>query len=156
LQAEIYKAAPLPAIAEQTRIPNYEQARDIFWHQLYPNGGTTLYCGETFTGQHRSLNVEHVYAASWMTRFLGCGSRDRCRHTSTRFNHMEADLHNLHPDLAVTNAARSDFRFAILPGERPTVRQICDFEHNKQQRLAEPRPEVRGEIARSLLYNQWC
>ena len=55
------------------------------------------------------------------------------------------------PDLEVTNAARSDFRFTILPGERPTVRPTCDCEHDKQQRLVEPRPAVRGDIARALL-----
>lgn len=141
----------VPVSADQIRIANYAQARDIFWDQLYPNGGTTLYCGESFARRTDALNVEHVYAASWMTQLLGCGSRKQCRHTSTRFNRMEADLHNLHPDLAVTNAARSDFRFAILPGERPTVRPTCDFEHDTPKRLAEPRLEVRGEIARSLL-----
>lgn len=140
------------AHADQTRLVNYSEARRIFWSQLYPNGGTTLYCGESFTRNNTTLNVEHVYAASWMTKVVGCGSRKQCRRTSPRFNHMEADLHNLHPDLEVTNAARSDYRFAILPGERPTVRPTCDFEHDKPQKLAEPRPEVRGDIARSLLY----
>jgi deoxyribonuclease-1 len=145
----------LPVSADQVRIANYNAARDIFWNQLYPNGGTTLYCGEPFARQNTTLNVEHVYAASWMTKFLGCGSRTQCRRTSGRFNHMEADLHNLYPDLEVTNAARSDFRFTVIPGERPTVRPTCDFEHDKRQRLVEPRPEVRGDIARALLYMEF-
>ena len=141
----------LTVSADQVRIANYDAARDLFWHQLYPTGGTTLSCGEPFARQHTTVNIEHVYAASWMTQFLGCGSRQHCRRTSGRFNHMEADLHNLYPDLEVTNAARSDFRFTLLPGEHPTVRPSCDCEHDKRQRLVEPRPEVRGDIARALL-----
>jgi deoxyribonuclease-1 len=32
------------------------------------------------------------------------------------------------------------------------VRPTCDFEHDTSQQVAEPRPAVRGDIARSLLY----
>jgi deoxyribonuclease I len=81
----------LTVSADQVRIANYDAARDLFWHQLYPNGGTTLSCGEPFARQHTTVNIEHVYAASWMTQFLGCGSRQHCRRTSGRFNHMEAE-----------------------------------------------------------------
>jgi len=62
----------LTVSADQVRIANYDAARDLFWHQLYPNGGTTLSCGEPFARQHTTVNIEHVYAASWMTQFLGC------------------------------------------------------------------------------------
>ena len=141
-----------PAAADQTRLVNYDEARRLFWARLYPQGGTTLYCGEPFVRRNPSLNIEHVYAASWMAKHLQCGSREQCRRTSPRFNHMEADLHNLHPDLEVTNAARKDYRFGECPGETPTVRPTCDFEHDTRQQLAEPRPAVRGDIARSLLY----
>jgi len=138
--------------ADQTRIVSYDEGRRLVWARLYPHGGTTLYCGTPFTRRDATLNVEHVYPASWMTQALGCGSREQCRRTNRRFNRMEADLHNLHPDLQVTNQARSDYRFALLPGETPTVLQTCDFEHDNEQQLAEPRPEVRGDIARALLY----
>ena len=38
----------LPSFADQTRIPNYRQARELLWSQVYPDGGNTLYCGESF------------------------------------------------------------------------------------------------------------
>jgi deoxyribonuclease-1 len=141
-----------PAAADQTRIVNYDETRRLFWARLYPQGGTTLYCGEPFTRRNPTLNIEHVYAASWMAKHLQCGRREPCRRTSPRFNRMEADLHNLYPDLEVTNAARKDYRFGEIPGETPTVRPTCDFEHHTGQQIAEPRPAVRGDIARSLLY----
>ena len=106
-----------PAAADQTRLVNYDEARRLFWARLYPQGGTTLYCGEPFVRRNPSLNIEHVYAASWMAKHLQCGSREQCRRTSPRFNHMEADLHNLHPDLEVTNAARKDYRFGESRGK---------------------------------------
>jgi deoxyribonuclease-1 len=140
------------AHADQTRIVNYDEARRLVWARLYPSGGVTLYCGESFRSRHPTLNVEHVYAASWMARHLGCGSRAQCRRSSPRFNRMEADLHNLYPDLEATNAARKDYRFGEIPGETPTVIPTCDFEHDRQRELAEPRPAVRGDIARALLY----
>jgi deoxyribonuclease-1 len=139
------------AQADHTRMVHYDAARRLVWARLYPHGGTTLYCGEPFARRHPALNVEHVYAASWMAHHLGCGSRAQCRRTHPRFNCMEADVHNLYPDLEVTNAARKDDRFGEIPGETPTVRPTCDCEHDRQRALAEPRPAVRGEIARALL-----
>jgi hypothetical protein len=42
----------LPVSADQVCIANYAAAREIFWTQLYPNGSTTLYCGEPFARQN--------------------------------------------------------------------------------------------------------
>ena len=143
-------AAPL-AYADQTQIPSYETARRIFWSELYPDGGWTLYCGARFNGRARSLNVEHVYPASWMAEHLGCGSRRQCRETSERFNRMEADLHNLYPALATINRARSNYRFGDIPGEAREFGD-CDFERDRNARLAEPRPIARGNVARAIFY----
>ena len=90
-----------PTLADQNKVRNYNTARQLVWGRLYTDGGFTFYCGEPFEDK-TGLNVDHVYPASWMVAFLGCGSRKECRKTSERFNRMEADLHNLvpanHPD----------------------------------------------------------
>ena len=138
------------AFADQHRIPDYETARDVFWEELYEDGGDSLYC---FRDAHRSgsFNVEHVFAASWMKGAAGCSgsSRDECRRRSQRFNHMEGDLHNLYPALASVNSRRSNYGFNILHGRS---NGSCDFEVNTNFRLAEPDPRSRGNIARSILY----
>ena len=145
--------API-ALADQITIANYNTTRSkVFWKQLYPNGGSTLYCDQRFEGRS-PLNIEHVYPASWMAKHLNCGTRKQCRKHPThkvRFNHMEADLHNLYPAMGGINSARSNKTFGVNPGENhPLV--FCDFEVNSG--TAEPRPGARGEIARAILYMQ--
>ena len=138
--------------ADLRPLENYEEARKVFWSQLYDGGGETLYCGVGFSGNsRRGLNIEHVFPMSWVTRSLGCGRRKECRETSPRFNRIEADLHNLYPARADVNDARSSFRFGEISGER-RVFGDCDFEFDARQRSVEPRPASRGEIARAMFY----
>ena len=142
------------AAADQTQIPDYEQARILFWGELYNKGGKTLYCGESFSSRYRKgLNIEHVFPMSWVTHALKCGKRKQCRANSERFNLIEADLHNLYPSLQDVNDARSSYRFGVLSGER-RFRSDCDFEVDRQRRVVEPRPASRGEIARAMFYMQ--
>ena len=143
---------PLAVVADQTRIKDYEEARQLFWSVLYRNGGETLYCGHTFRqNDRRGLNIEHVFPMSWATRTLNCGRRKQCRAKNPRFNRLEADLHNLFPARRDINDARSSFRFGVINGER---RQFgnCDFEVDERQRVVEPRSASQGEIARAMFY----
>ncbi len=126
----------------------------LFWSQLYGDGGHTLYCNRPFGPRKgRRINVEHVFPMGWVARALGCGSRSRCRATSPRFNRIEADMHNLYPALARINKARGSRAFGRVPGERRAF-GTCDFEIDAQKGWVEPRPAVRGNIARAMLYMQ--
>ena len=62
---------------------------------------------------------------------------------------MEADLHNLFPARTLVNSQRSNFAFAIIEG---SANGDCDFEFDSTNRLAEPSPAARGQVARALLY----
>ncbi|MDH3282597.1 MAG: endonuclease [Gammaproteobacteria bacterium] len=140
--------------ADQTGIKDYEEARQVFWSKLYANGGETLYCAVPFDDRNRyGLNIEHVFPMSWVTSSLRCGRRAECRERNPRFNRIEADLHNLFPSRRVINAARASFRFGDIGGERRDFGS-CDFEVDDRQRIVEPRPAVRGEIARAMFYMQ--
>lgn len=152
--ALLLSALAFSVLADQTAIPNYHATQSsIFWDKLYPTGGRTLYCDQEFKG-HAALNIEHVYAAAWMAQALGCSSRTACRTDPAhkeRFNHMEADLHNLYPAMGGINGARSNDPFGIIAdGQRSLV--ICDFEVDKTADIAEPRPGARGNIARAIFY----
>lgn len=142
-----------PTTAQQVRIPDYETARHLFWSRLYPAGGETLYCGRKWRDDRRGLNIEHVFPMSWVTRALRCGRRKQCRDRSPLFNRIEADLHNLYPSWRVINDARSSYRFGEIAGELRYFGK-CDFEVDEQNRVVEPRPAVRGEIARAMFYMQ--
>lgn len=134
-------------------IKDYETARAIFWRQLYPNGGKTLYCGQEFDGGYRKgINVEHIFPMSWVTNGLNCGKRKQCRKNSKQFNLIEADLHNLYPSRTDVNQDRSSFKFGQVKGEARAYGSNCDFEVNSRGRVVEPAPAIRGEIARAMFY----
>ncbi|MCP3923363.1 MAG: endonuclease I [Desulfobacterales bacterium] len=66
-----------------------------------------------------------------------------------KYRYMQADLYNLVPANGQVNALRSNYSYAIIPGEQ---RQFgaCDMEI--RSRKAEPMPEIRGDIARIYFY----
>jgi len=137
---------------KDTRIPDYETARTVFWRELYQDGGRTLYCQQHFgSSYNRGINIEHVFPASWMAYSLRCGKRNQCRVNSPEFNLIEADLHNLYPSRTDVNKARSNYQFTIIRGEQRYFGN-CDFEFDERSRTAEPSPAARGRIARSMLY----
>lgn len=100
------------------------------------------------------LEWEHVVTAWSMAHQLQCweeGKRTKCRDSSDLFNDMESNLFNLVPSVGEVNGDRSNFRFAMIPGEA-TQYGACDAETDFKGRKFEPRPEVRGEIARINFY----
>ncbi len=60
-------------------------------------------------------------------------------------------MHNLYPALAKINRARGSLAFGLVQGE-PRRFGSCDVEIDRQKRQLEPRPEVRGNIARAMFY----
>lgn len=122
-----------------------------FWRTLYPDGGQGLYCGMRFPARDRDYNIEHVYPMSWVTKALRCGDRDTCRRNSPRFNQIESDMHNMFPARKDLNRKRGSYPFSEIRGEQH-VEPDCDFEIDYRRRAVEPRPAVRGDIARAMLY----
>ncbi|VAX06677.1 hypothetical protein MNBD_GAMMA26-437 [hydrothermal vent metagenome] len=142
----------VPAAIAKTPSTEYFRNMPQFWGQLYGKGGETLYCGQSFGPfKGRGINIEHVFPMGWVAKDLNCGKRSQCRTTSAKFNRIEADMHNLYPARAKINKTRSSYAYGIIQGELRRFGR-CDFEIDQQKRLAEPRPEVRGNIARAMLY----
>jgi len=134
------------------KIKNYQEARGVFWRNLYPKTATSLYCGHQIDSNHRNgYNIEHVFPMSWVSNGLNCGKRKQCRQSSSVFNQIEADLHNLFPAKSRINQERSSYRFAEIAGEKRKF-GACDFEVDYYRRSVEPREEVRGDIARAMFY----
>ena len=63
--------------------------------------------------------------------------------------YMRADMYNLVLSIGQVNALRLNYSYAMIPGEE---RQFgpCDIEIS--ERKAEPRPEIRGDLARIYFY----
>lgn len=68
---------------------------------------------------------------------------------ATKFRYMEADLYNLVPAVGEINGLRSNYSFAMIPGEKRAFGK-CDMEI--EGRKAEPPPDKRGNIARTYFY----
>jgi len=138
---------------QQSPIESYKDARRIFWKSLYPGQTQSLYCGKKFNSkQRKGFNVEHVFPMSWAVNGLDCGTRKQCRNRSAQFNFIEADMHNLFPARSDVNQQRSSYRFGVISGEKRIFGSQCDFEVDRQARVAEPAPEVRGDVARAMFY----
>lgn len=74
----------------------------------------------------------------------------RCaKKTSERFRRMEGDMHNLLPSIGRLNQARGHRAMGLITGER-RPHGTCDVELDGP--MIEPRPAVRGDIARAYLY----
>lgn len=113
----------------------------------------------------RRIEAEHVIPASWIGRGRPCweeeicsrddGSTYRgracCLSIDDEFRTAHNDLHNLWPAIGEINGDRSNFAFALLDGE-PGVYGACDIVIDLERRLAQPRPEIRGDIARMAFY----
>lgn len=129
----------------------YLEIIPTFWAELYPDGGQDLYCGASFARYDRKVNIEHVFPMAWVAKALHCGQRQQCRDSSPRFNRIESDMHNLYPALRQWNQARGAMAYGEIPGEH-WVAPGCDLEIDEQHRRVEPRPAVRGNIARAMFY----
>ncbi len=142
----------------------------------------TFYCGCAFKGKQVDLEscgyhvrknkrragrveAEHVVPASvfgenlpsWKNGDPKCrtrrGKNFKGRKCSSKvdnsFKFMEADLYNLMPAIGEVNGDRSNYSMSEIPGE-PRRYGACDFEIEKKR--VEPRPEIRGDIARVYKY----
>jgi deoxyribonuclease-1 len=147
------------ANAQQSRIPNYDTARDAyFWTMFYVFGGETVYCAVEF-GPQMSVNiagqrmtVEHAYPADWIAEAFGCDNRSACPDPGYGF--AEADLHNLWPALSSINSSRADLAFGTIDPDERRFEDFCpDYERTSGDlAVVEPRDDVKGDLARSILY----
>lgn len=113
----------------------------------------------------RRVEVEHVVPASWIGAGRACWQekicidargrpfkgRKCCLQTDAAFRKAYQDLHNLWPTVGEVNEQRRNYRFGLIDGEHRHF-GWCDFEIDRKAGRAEPRPDVRGDIARAHLY----
>ena len=106
--------------------------------------------------KNRSQRIEweHIVPAWHFGHQLHCwqnGGRMTCRNQNSKFRQMEADMHNLVPAIGEINGDRSNFRYGMIEGEERLYGKV-DMEIAFSKKKAEPREEVRGDIARAYFY----
>ena len=84
------------------------------------------------------------------TRFKG---RECCKKSGVdpEFRIMLADLHNLAPSVGELNGDRSNHPYGLVEND-PRDYGACDFEVGGSPKVAEPKEDVRGDVARAWLY----
>ncbi len=121
---------------------------DYFWAQLYQAGGTTLICQEPFERKGILITEGYVYSTTWMRDHLECGTPWQCRENSPAYQRMASDLHNVYPENSRFDLDRRAARFEDLPSD--TATEGCGYKRSFG--IIEPPLQVKGDIARALLY----
>jgi deoxyribonuclease-1 len=100
------------------------------------------------------IEWEHIVPAWYFGHNLNCwkkGGRRECRDTDEKFKQMEADMHNLVPAIGEINGDRSNYPYGNIRGEKRVYGKV-DMEIESSKRLAEPKKNILGDIARVYLY----
>lgn len=121
-------------------IKDPKRANRLEWEHLMP---------AHHFGQHRECWRKPLCQKKNGKSYKG---RKCCQKVDPQFNQMEADLHNLVPEVGELNGLRSNFRYGLLPHIAPGQFGVCEFKIDEEQRVVEPRSEIRGLIARAYLY----
>jgi deoxyribonuclease-1 len=152
--------------------PSFTTAKKRMY-KVHGENSVTLYCGcpyqsktpelsECGLGEQSGLRwerteAEHVVPASAIGATRPCweeGGRSHCEKEDPVFKAAHADLHNLWPAVGGINGARSNKAMGLLDGD-DLAYGSCDFEVDEEGDRVEPRPEVRGDIARIYFYMEW-
>lgn len=172
-------AASLTAYADKPA--TFSQAKNVLEKEIYAVHHITFYCGCSYglapnpshpdrkrltpdtkscglkarKNANRSSRIEweHIVSAWEFGHQLPCwrkGGRKACKN-DPQFRAIESDMMNLVPSVGELNSDRSNFRYGMIEGE-PRAYGECDFEVDFKTRVVEPRPEVRGDIARIYFY----
>lgn len=161
----------LPALAEPPS--SFSAAKRIAW-EIHADHKDTFYCDCSYSGPDNTPDLascgyevrkqetranrvewEHVMPAYDFGRALQCwqeGGRKNCQKNNEDFRRAEADLINLVPSLGETNGDRSNMRLGMIVGKDFYQYGQCESRVSFTERTFQPRPEVRGWVARTYWY----
>lgn len=121
--------------------------------RLTPDWGSCGYSPRKNKNRASRIEWEHVMPAYHFGHQRQCwqqGGRKACK-KDREFRKMDADLHNLVPTIGEVNGDRSNYQFGMIEGEKRAY-GACDIEIDFKAKRVEPRPDVRGDIARIYFY----
>jgi len=119
-----------------------------FWGTLYEKGGKTYYCDKAFEKKTPLLAVSHIYTGSSIREHLQCGTNRQCMRDDAQYQSIMSDLHNAVAADSYFEFKRKSSIFGTL--DKTVSPNKCGF--RKKQHLIEPPDDLKGDIARVLLY----
>ncbi len=126
-----------------------KRAERIEWEHVVPASqfGRTFSSWESYTSL--TCRIPSLIRKIFSIRCETFSGRENARRESKLYRLMESDMYNLTPAIGLINQRRSNYPYGTIPGERREFGK-CDFEVSRK--VAEPPPNVRGDIARTYLY----
>lgn len=101
------------------------------------------------------IEWEHVVPAWVIGHQRQCwhaGGRKNCTENDPVFQLAEGDLNNLVPAIGEINGDRNNFAYGVLSPEPSRMYGDCATVVDVKAKSVQPRPEVRGRVARITLY----
>ena len=120
-------------------IKDSKRAHRLEWEHIVP----THAFGQSFKGW-REGDPRCIDSKGRLFKGRKCAEK-----ISHQYRYMQSDMHNLVPAIGEVNGLRSNYSFAMIPGEERRFGS-CDMEI--KGRKAEPPADVRGDIARTYFY----
>lgn len=136
----------------QNQLSDPKAATQLFWSQLYGQGGSTLYCGKAFTEESGQLKASPIYSSKQLKSSLRCITDRQCGIMNPRYVFMASDLHNLYPALTRVELVRRNAQFGELDDSVPSKFDDIGCDMKTSFQLVEPRDEAKGNIARAIFY----
>ena len=128
-----------PSVCGYEPRKNNKRSQRIEWEHIVPAHAL---------GQSRQCWREAICTDNKGKAYKG---RQCCEKVDPVFRAMVSDLRNLVPAIGELNGDRSNYTFSMIEGEAREY-GACDFEVDSTLRKVEPRPEIRGDIARTYFY----
>lgn len=103
----------------------------------------------------RRIEWEHIVPAWEIGHQRQCwqnGGRKNCSESDSVYQVAEGDLNNLVPSIGEVNGDRSNFPYSQWASNPEPIYGQCKTVVDFQLKRAQPRPEVRGRIARVFFY----
>lgn len=116
-----------------------ERANRVEWEHMMP--------AENFGRYHQCWQEKLCVNQKTGKEYKG---RKCCEKIDPEFRRKEAELYNLWPAVGAVNQERSNFTFGILENKRGYYG--CEFEADRDLKIAEPPDRAKGVVARANLF----
>ena len=170
------QAEELPPLLDLLpNVKSWTTTKKRMYDTIYVRHNETFYCGCVFNPEDHVVDLascgmeslegtralrteaEHIVPASAIGATRSCweeGGRSHCLKVDPVFKRAHNDLHNLTLADGKINGDRSNYGWGLIEGEE-RVYGACDFEIDRESDRVEPRPDRRGDIARTYFYISW-
>lgn len=168
----------ISAVQALNNIRSFLESKEIAYTEVYEGNWNTFYCNCAFTDprilkpridlascgleqladRNRALRLEaeHIVPAQVFGRTRQCwenGGRQACEETDAPYRAFQSDLHNIAPVVGLINERRSSLPFGEID-DRVSAERFgsCSMLIDRERGVADPGPELRGDVARIWLY----